>query len=145
MKTCLNFFVLPYSWNCTKFQRNGLDYYLDSIFRPSHLHLSPKSWSTIYHRVCSSILRPMSLRWVECRQTQILNIIELNLAIKMVLGYVNSSTAKAQRGTTSSAQHIRPEGILRQKNVQSKCDTFPNSSRWVHWENIKIKIIHWGP
>ena len=33
----------------------------------------------------------------------------------MVLGYINSSTAKAQRGTTSSAQHIRPEGILRQK------------------------------
>ena len=71
--------------------------------------------------------------------------IKLNLAIKMVLGYVNSSTAKAQRGTTSSAQHIRPEGVLRQKNVQSKCDTFPNSSRWVHWENIKIKIIHWSP
>ena len=61
--------------------------------------------------------------------TNILKIIKLNLAIKMVLGYINSSTAKAQRGTTSSAQHIRPEGILRQKNVQSKCDTFPNSSR----------------
>ena len=47
--------------------------------------------------------------------TNILKIIKLNLAIKMVLGYINSSTAKAQRGTTSSAQHIRPEGILRQK------------------------------
>merc|ERR1712105_2964 len=46
--------------------------------------------------------------------TNILKIIKLNLAIKMVLGYINSSTAKAQRGTTSSAQQIRPEGVLRQ-------------------------------
>ena len=33
----------------------------------------------------------------------------------MVLDYINSSTAKAQRGTTFSAQHIRREGVLRQK------------------------------
>ena len=31
------------------------------------------------------------------------------------------------------------------KKIRAKCYTFLNSSRWVHSENKKNKIIHWGP